>query len=225
MNEIRQIPITDKDYPEALRKISNPPPTLYVRGNLFPDERCFAIVGTRQSSAYGKQIALQISKDLTEAGLTIVSGLAPGIDTFAHKAVIEKDKRTIAVLGTGLDEKYIYPKENIWLAKKILESNGCLVSEYPPETPASKLTFPQRNRIISGLSLGVLIVEAKKKSGSLITANWAKNQGRKIFAIPGSIDSPNSKGPNYLIKKGAILTESANDILKELNLSYLGIKK
>jgi len=173
------------------------------------------------ASSYGKQVALEIAGDLAEAGLTIVSGLAPGIDSFAHQAVVERDKRTIAVLGTGVNEKSIYPQSNLKLSRKILETGGALISEYPPGTRGSKFTFPRRNRIISGLSLGVLVVEAKQKSGALITAEWARSQGRKIFAVPGPIHSLNSKGPHYLIKQGAKLVENANDILKELNLELL----
>jgi len=195
------------------------PEVLYYRGEIWAEENCFAVVGTRRCSAYGKQVALEIAGDLAETGLTIVSGLAPGIDTFAHLAVVERGKRTIAVLGTGIDEKSIYPQENLKLARKILELGGSLISEYPSGTHGSEFTFPQRNRIISGISLGVLIIEAKQKSGALITANWAKKQGRKIFAIPGPIHSSNSKGCHYLIKQGAKLVENANDILKELNLN------
>jgi len=217
-NEIKIIRITDKSYPERLKKIPDPPKILYVRGKILPKEQCFAIVGTRKYSSYGKQITFEIASDLAETGLTIVSGLAPGIDTFAHQATLEKNGRTIAVLGTGVDDKSIYPKSNLNLAKKILENNGCLISEYPPGTPGSKFTFPQRNRIISGLSLGILVVEAKFGSGALITANWAKKQNRKIFAIPGSIYFSNSKGCHFLIKNGAKLVENARDILKELNL-------
>ncbi len=219
--EIKTISIEDKNYPKALKEIKDPPGVLYYRGEILPEENCFAIVGTRRFSPYGKQVALEIAGDSAEAGLTIVSGLAPGIDSFAHQAVIERGKRTIAVLGTGLDEKSIYPQSNLKLAEKILETGGCLISEYPPGTPGSNFTFPQRNRIISGLSLGVLVVEAKQKSGALITANWAKKQGRKVFAVPGPIHSLNSKGCHYLIKNGAKLVESANDILKELNLGCL----
>jgi len=219
--EIKTISIEDKNYPKALKEIKDPPGVLYYRGEILPEENCFAIVGTRRFSPYGKQVALEIAGDSAEAGLTIVSGLAPGIDSFAHQAVIERGKRTIAVLGTGLDEKSIYPQSNLKLAEKILETGGCLISEYPPGTPGSNFTFPQRNRIISGLSLGVLVVEAKQKSGALITANWAKKQGRKVFAVPGPIHSLNSKGCHYLIKNGAKLVENANDILKELNLGYL----
>jgi len=223
MREIKIINIKDKEYPKLLRETPDPPEVLFIKGELNPAELCFAIVGTRRSSPYGKQAALEIAGDLTAAGLTIVSGLAPGIDTFCHQAVIERRKRTIAVLGTGLDEKSIYPKENIELARKILELGGALISEYPPGTPGSQFTFPRRNRIISGISLGVLVVEAKQKSGALITANWAKKQGKKVFAVPGSIYFLNSRGPNYLIKQqGAKLIDSANDILKELNLPLKG---
>ena len=218
MDEIKTITIKDKSYPKLLKEIKDAPEILYVRGKILSEDSFFAVVGTRMASSYGKQIALEIAGELAEAGLTIVSGLAPGIDTFAHTAAVERNKRTIAVLGTGLDEKSIYPQSNLKLAQRILETGGCLISEYPPGTPGSKFTFPQRNRIISGLSIGVLIVEAKQKSGALITANWAKKQGRKIFAVPGPVHSLNSKGPHYLIKTGAKLVENANDILKELNI-------
>ena len=218
MEEIKTININNKEYPELLKKIPTPPKTLYFKGEIFPKETCFAIVGTRRFSSYGKQVALEISEHLAGAGLTLVSGLAPGIDTFVHQAVTGQGKRTIAVLGTGLDKKAIYPRSNLRLAEKILQSKGALISEYSPETPGSKFTFPQRNRIISGLCLGVLVIEAKQRNGALITAQYAKLQKRKIFVIPGSIYSSNSKGCHYLIKKGAKLVESANDILKELNL-------
>lgn len=224
MEEIKEIKIEDKNYPKILRKITNPPKVLYEKGEIKNNEFCFAIVGTRRCSPYGKQATLEIAGGLADAGLTIVSGLAPGIDTSAHKAVIERGKRTVAVLGTGLDEKSIYPKENIGLARKIVEIGGCLISEYPPGTPGSRFSFPQRNRIISGLSVGVLVVEAKEKSGALITAQFAFFQKRKVFALPGSIYSLNSKGSHYLIKKGAKLVENANDILKELNLPALKLK-
>lgn len=215
---IEKITIEDKEYPNALKEINKAPKVLYFKGKIEPIENCFAIVGTRMASDYGKEVTLQIGGKLAEAGLTIVSGLAPGIDTFAHQAAIEKGKRTIAVLGTGLDEKSIYPKSNLKLVKKILENGGCIISEYPPGTRGTKFTFPQRNRIISGLSLGILVVEAKEKSGALLTAEWAKKQGRKIFAVPGSIYSSNSRGPHFLIKNGAKLVEGVEDILKELNL-------
>jgi len=219
MNEIRKVSIEDENYPKLLKEIKNPPKILYYRGELKPEENCFAIVGTRVASSYGKQVALEIAGDLAEAGLTIVSGLAPGIDTFCHQATVEHNKRTIAVLGTGLDEKSIYPQSNLKLAQKILENGGALISEYPPGTPGLKQNFPQRNRIISGISLGVLVIEAKIKSGSIITAEWAKRQGKKVFAVPGPIYSSNSRGCHYLIKNGVKLVENANDILLELKLN------
>ncbi len=219
MSEIKTISVKDKNYPKLLKEIKNPPEVLYYRGELNPDEKCFGVVGTRMFSSYGKQVVLEIAGDLAEAGLTIVSGLAPGIDTFAHTATVERRKRTIAVLGTGIDERSIYPQSNLNLTRKILETGGALISEYPPGTRGTQFTFPQRNRIISGLSLGVLVVEAKEKSGALITAEWAKKQQRLVFAIPGPIHSLNSKGCHYLIKhEVAKLIENANDILKELNL-------
>ena len=224
MEEIKTITFRNKDYPKLLKEVKDPPKVLYHRGEILPNENCFAIVGTRRCSSYGKEIALEIAGDLAEAGLTIVSGLAPGIDSFSHQAALERGKRTIAVLGTGIDEKSIYPQENLKLAEKIVESGGCLISEYPSGTHGSKFTFPQRNRIISGISLGVLVVEAKQKSGALITANWAKSQGRKVFAVPGPIHFLNSKGCHYLIKRGAKLIENANDILKELNLECSNLK-
>lgn len=234
--DIKTISIKDKNYPKLLKEVKGAPKTLYYRGELkfaglrpshasakasASYEKCFAVVGTRMASNYGKQVALEIAGDLAETGLTIVSGMAPGIDTFAHQAALERNKRTIAVLGTGPDEKSIYPQSNLELAKKILEKGGCLISEYAPGTRGTKFTFPQRNRIISGLSLGVLVVEAKEKSGALITADFAKAQDRKVFAVPGPIHSLNSKGTHYLIKNGAKLVESANDILQELNLNGL----
>jgi len=226
VDDIKIINIKDKEYPSFLKEIPNPPENLYVKGGLNSEELCFAIVGTRRYSSYGKQVALEIAGDLAEAGLTIVSGFAPGIDTFVHQATIERNRRTIAILGTGLDEKSIYPRSNFKLMKKIIETGGCLISEYPPGTRGTKFTFPQRNRIISGISLGVLVIESKEKSGSLITANLAIKQRRKVFAVPGSIYSSNSRGCHLLIKNGARLVENANDILKELNLSCLtsGVK-
>jgi len=221
MEEIRKITIDDKNYPKLLKQIPDPPKVLYYKGNIKPDKPCFAVVGTRRYSSYGKQITLEISSNLTEAGLIIVSGLAPGIDTFAHSSVVEKKERTIAVLGTGLDEKSIYPKENIKLTRQILEFGGCLISEYPPGTPGSRFSFPKRNRIISGLSNGILVVEAKQRSGSLITADYAFSQKRNVFAVPGSIYCLNSQGPHNLIKRGAKLVDNANDILRELGLTNL----
>ena len=216
--QIENVKSNSANYPKPLKKLTDCPSTLYFRGKLLQNERCFAIVGTRRCSDYGKEIAFSFAKELTKAGLVIVSGMARGIDTFAHKGALEAGGRTIAVLGTGLAEKTIYPQENLGLAKQILDQSGCLISEYPPEYPGSRYTFPQRNRIIAGLSSGVLVVEAKYKSGALITARYAEKQDKKIFAIPGSIYSLNSKGPHSLIQHGALLVEKPNDILKALNI-------
>jgi len=218
--EIKKITLEDKNYPPLLKKIKNPPKTLYYLGKLEKKENGLAVVGTRKCSSYGKEVTTELVSELSEAGLTIVSGLAPGIDTLAHQTCLKTKRETIAVLGTGLDEKSIYPKSNLLLAKKILEERGALISEYPPGTRGTHFTFPQRNRIISGLSLGVVVVEAKEKSGALITANFAFSQKRKVFAIPGSIYSSNSRGCHLLIKKGAKLIEKAEDILKELNFQF-----
>jgi DNA processing protein len=219
--EIKKISIENENYPKRLREIKDPPKILYYLGEIKSEEDCFAIVGTRKCTNYGKEIAYRIASDLAEAGLTIVSGFAPGIDTMAHRAAIERGKRTIAVLGTGLDEKSIYPKSNLKLIDKILENGGAIISEFEPGIHGAKYTFPQRNRIISGLSLGVLVVEARMQSGALITANYAKEQGRKVFAVPGSIFSQTSKGCHFLIKNGAKLVESAEDILRELGIREL----
>ena len=218
-SEIKKISINDKNYPLLLKKIKDAPRVIFYRGKILPKENCLAVVGTRLCSVYGKNAAFEIAGALSRAGLTIVSGLAPGIDTASHKATIEQKGRTIAVLGTGLDERSIYPRDNIKLAEKIIETGGCLLSEYPPGTRGNKFTFPQRNRIISGLSLGTLVIEAKQKSGALITANYAKEQKRPVFALPGPIHSPNSRGCHYLIKNGAKLIENAQDILEELNIN------
>jgi len=217
--KIKKISIENDNFPSHLKKIPNPPKVLYFKGNFIPEETRIAIVGTRRNSAYGKQVALSIASDLAKMGITVVSGMAPGIDTFSHTACVNKGKRTIAVLGTGIDRKSIYPKSNLELSEKIIKTGGCLISEFPPGTRGTRFTFPKRNRIISGLSLGTLVVEAKKKSGSLITANWTLKQQKKLFAVPGSIYSSNSKGVHSLIKRGAKLVESTEDILKELNLT------
>lgn len=221
MEEIKTVSLKDAEYPALLKKIQGAPKQLYYKGEIKAEELCFAVVGTRRPSDYGKRATLEIAGGLANSGITIVSGLAPGIDTFAHRAALEQNKRTIAVLGTGLDEKSIYPMDNIPLARRIIETGGALISEYPSGTPGSKITFPNRNRIISGLSLGVLVTEAKEKSGSLITANYGFSQKRKVFALPGSVYSSNSKGTNFLIRKGALLVDKAEGIMKELGLPNL----
>ncbi len=218
MEEIKKISIEDKNYPRLLKEIKEPPKILYVKGEIFSEENCFGIVGTRRCTGYGKQIAEELAADLIDAGLTIVSGMAKGIDTVAHRETVKRGKRTIAVLGSGIDERSIYPQENLKLAREIVKNGGAVISEFPPGDKGLPFHFPQRNRIISGLSLGVLVVEAKMKSGAMITASWAADQGRDVFAIPGPINMPTSDGPNYLIKQGAKLVTDINDILEELNL-------
>lgn len=221
MAQINKITIESENYPELLKKIKNPPKIIYFLGEIKNKENCLAIVGTRKPSSYGKEAAFHLAADLAKAGFTLVSGFAPGIDTIVHKVAIEQGKRTIAVLGTGLEKKFIYPKSNLKLIDKILQTGGCLLSEFPPKTPGSKFSFPKRNRIISGLSLGVLVVEAKIKSGAMITADFAFSQKRKVFAVPGSIFSPNSKGCHELIKKGAKLAQTAQDIIDEFKISNI----
>jgi len=212
------ITINDKAYPELLKEIYIPPPLLYIRGNLKSSDRIsLGVVGTRQLSAYGHRITPLITADLARAGLTIISGLAKGIDTLAHKAALKANGRTIAVLGSGLDKKNIYPQVNQHLSE-IISQEGALLSEFPIGTKPFAQNFPQRNRIVAGLSLGILVIEAPKKSGALITARNALEQNRDVFAVPGSIFSRNSLGPNNLIKLGAKLVNQASDILDELNL-------
>jgi len=219
--KIEILTIKDAGYPKILKEISLPPFLLYTKGALFEKEPCIAIVGTRRCSNYGKQIAEELAADLSEAGLTIVSGLARGIDTAAHKTVASRGKRTIAVLGSGINDKNIYPQENLKLAKEIISVGGAIISEFPFGDVGLPYHFPQRNRIISGLSLGTIVVESKMKSGAMITASWAADQGREVFAVPGQINFLTSEGPNYLIKQGAKLVSNANDILEEFNLQTL----
>ncbi len=220
----KKIEIGNAEYPDSLNKIKNSPKELYYSGDLsLVNKNCFAVVGSRKISSYGKMVSYDIVGQLIEAGFIIVSGLAVGVDSLAHQITIEKKGKCIAVLGNGIDEKNFYPKINIKLAQKIIEQGGLIISEYPAGTSATKFTFPQRNRIIAGLSLGVLVIEAGKKSGSLITANYGFSQGKKVFAVPSSIYKKESRGCNLLIKKGAVFTENINDILSEfgkLNLQF-----
>jgi len=215
------ITILDENYPKLLKEIYDPPPILYVRGHfLSQDEKALAIVGTRMPTPYGQQAASHLAGQIAQAGLTIVSGLARGIDTLAHLAALQNKTRTVAVVGSGIDEATIYPPSNRKLAQQISE-NGAVVSEYPIGCPALKHHFHARNRVISGLSLGALIIEAKEKSGALITARHALEQNREVFGLPGPIYSQTSAGPNNLIKMGAKLVSSTQDILEELNLKNL----
>jgi DNA processing protein len=208
--------LDDGSYPALLREIDDPPPVLYVKGEWQAcfDQPAVAIVGSRMCSTYGENSSEMLARDLASRGITIVSGLARGIDASAHKGAMRGQGRTIAVLGTGIDA--IYPRENTGLTREILESGGCLVTQFPLRTPPLKDNFPYRNRIISGLSLGVLIVEASERSGSLITARLAAEQGREVMAVPGNITSGNSFGTNYLIKSGAKLVQQWQDVVSEL---------
>lgn len=207
----------DEAYPEPLRHISDPPPVLYLRGEIQPVDRfAVAVVGTRRVTAYGRQVAERLVEELARAGVTVVSGLARGTDAVAHRAALRAGGRTLAVLGSGLDR--IYPGEHAGLAREVA-ARGAVISEFPPGTPPDALNFPRRNRIISGLSMGTLVIEAGETSGALITADFALEQGRDVFAVPGSILSPASVGPNRLIQDGAKLVSGAHDILEELNLA------
>ncbi|MCD6452938.1 MAG: DNA-processing protein DprA [Dehalococcoidales bacterium] len=207
----------DTRYPPRLKEIYDYPPLLYVKGTLLPDDEwCLAVVGTRRATVYGRQVTEEIVTDLVRSHITIVSGLARGVDSVAHRAALENGGRTIAVFGCGLD--VIYPRENAELARRITQQ-GALISEYPLGTGPRPDRFPRRNRIMSGLSLGVLATEAGKGSGALITARLALEQNREVFAIPGSVLSPTSSGTNHLIQEGAKLVSSYTDILEELNLT------
>ena len=209
------------DFPKALLSIPDPPPYLYVKGTFCKkDENAIAVVGTRIPTQYGVSAAEGISRELAVSGITIVSGMARGVDTAAHRGALAADGRTIAVLGSGID--VIYPPDNKKLYEQII-SNGAVVSEFPIGTAPLAENFPQRNRIISGLVKGVLVVEASEKSGSLITAGLALDYGRDVFALPGNITSFKSKGANKLIKQGAKLVEDARDILEELSISGTGM--
>lgn len=207
----------DEQYPPLLREINDAPPVLYGRGTLYPeDQRSLAVVGTRRASIYGKEMTQRLVSGLAAQEITIVSGLAHGIDTYAHQAAIEAGGRTIAVMGCGIDQ--LYPSDQKVLAAKIVEQ-GALITEFPPGTKPERGNFPARNRIISGLTLGTLVIEAPDRSGSLMTANLAGEQNRDVFAVPGNATSPNSLGTNRLIQDGAKLVLTMDDILKELNLT------
>ncbi len=208
---------TPAEFPAGLLNVHSPPILLYVKGRLLPEDGVsVALVGARRCTAYGANCARRLARGLAFRGVTVVSGLARGIDTAAHRGALEGKGRTLAVLGCGLDR--IYPPENASLAEEIIE-NGALLSEFPLGSEPSAAHFPRRNRIISGLSLGVVVVEASPRSGSLITARWALEQGREVFAVPGRIDSPCSRGTHALIKEGAKLVENVDDILEELGVT------
>ncbi|GMQ78648.1 MAG: DNA-processing protein DprA [Anaerolineae bacterium] len=208
------------DYPRYLREIPNSPPLLYVRGELkSSDQWALAVVGTRRLTTYGRQVTRELVSDLVRNQVTIISGLAKGIDAEAHKSALDAGGRTIAVLGSGVN--YIYPSEHRSLAQRIVSGRGAILSDYPLGTAPESRNFPPRNRIISGLSMGVLVIEAGERSGALITAEFGLEQDREIFAVPGNINSPASKGTNRLIKQGAKLVQNVDDILEELNLALI----
>lgn len=209
------VPFTSPKYPKRLLELHDHPIILYVKGEIKNfDQHSIAIVGTRQASLYGKDMASKIAQDLASSGITVVSGLARGIDTEAHLGAL-KTGRTLAVIGSGLAN--IYPHENVALAERIA-ANGALISEFPPETPPDRQNFPQRNRIVSGMTMGTLLIEAPLKSGAMITMQRAKEQGRKLFALPGRVDNENYHGNHHLIKNGdADLIENAGDILNSFN--------
>ncbi len=210
----------DQAYPPRLRQIHSSPPALYVKGEILPqDEWAVAVVGTRSATRYGRQMVEEIAGDLARSGITVVSGLARGIDSLAHRAALRAGGRTIAVLGCGID--VVYPSEHRDLAGRVTE-RGAVITEYPLGTKPEAGNFPPRNRIISGLSLGALVVEAGKRSGALITADFALEQGREVFALPGNVNSSKSQGTNRLIRDGAAkLIISVEDILEELNLTMV----
>jgi DNA processing protein len=209
--------LDDGVYPAMLRETHDPPITLYVKGEWAEclERPCIAIVGSRRASTYGQNAALMLARELAERGVTIISGLARGIDAAAHRGALQAGGRTVAVMGTGVD--MVYPRDHRKMVNDILEKRGAVVSEFPLGTPPAPQNFPYRNRVISGLSLGVVVVEAAENSGSLITARLAMEQNREVFAIPGNITSRNSFGTNYLIKgAGAKLVQTWQDIATEL---------
>ena len=217
--DVQALTWSDPAYPPRLKQIDDPPPVLYVKGSLLPeDERAVAVVGTRSPTAYGREAATSLAGDLAGNDIAVVSGLALGIDTMAHRAALTRGGRTVAVVANGLD--IIYPKDNTGLSRQI-EEQGAVVSEYPLGTRPDPRGFPRRNRLISGMSLGTLVVEAGEKSGARWTVYHALEQNREVFCIPGSIFSPASRLTNRLIQDGAKLVSAYSDIMEELNLSVV----
>lgn len=210
---VRVVNFLSGEYPKILLEIPDPPPFLYVKGSLEGIEPALAIVGSRRASSYGRLTTTRLAGELAENGVTVVSGMARGVDTAAHRGALNSGGRSVGVLGCGID--VVYPPENEGLFSE-MASKGALVSEFPMGTPPLAENFPRRNRIISGISRGVLVVEAAEKSGSLITAEYALEQGREVFAVPGNINFSSSRGSNRLIKQGAKLVETVEDILEEL---------
>jgi len=222
MDIVTAIEKEDGRYPALLHRIADPPERLYCRGNMaLLDSFCVAVVGTRKASEYGTQACRDVAGGLAAAGITVVSGLALGIDATAHRAALDAHGPTIAVLGSGVGDDTMGPPSNIPLAHDILARDGLIISEYPEGFEASAWTFPQRNRIISGISRGVVVIEADKDSGSLITAKSALDQDRDVFAVPGSIYWPRSVGTNWLIAQGGRPVTCANDILESYQLKQI----
>ena len=212
-SKIKTITIDNENYPILLKQIYDPPKVLYVQGNVeILNNPSIAIVGCRDNTEYGKKAATYFSYNLAKQNINIISGLAKGIDSFAHIGALQAEGKTIAVVGNGLDT--VYPKENEDLVKRIINQGGAIISEYPIGTKPEKEHFPARNRIISGLSKAIIVVEAKEKSGSLITVDFAIEQGKDVFAVPGNINSLNSVGTNKLIKDGAIPVSNYKEILE-----------
>ncbi|MBX3038745.1 MAG: DNA-processing protein DprA [Anaerolineales bacterium] len=220
---IKIVTWADEEYPNRLREIDQPPPILYIRGEYLQDDLfAVAIVGTRKVTAYGRQVTEEIASFLASNGITVISGLARGVDAIAHQTTLQVGGRTIAVLGSGVDK--IYPPEHRGLAEEMMK-RGAIISDYAVGTPPDASNFPPRNRIISGLSLAVVVIEAAETSGALITAEFAAEQGREIFAVPGSILAPQSKGTNRLIQKGALPLLTPDDLMQALDLTRVGEQK
>ncbi len=220
VQEVKNVAKDDKDYPQLLKEIPDPPEKIFIKGSLESlGSTSIAIVGTRKATSLGEKTAEEFSRALAEAGITIVSGLAIGIDSAAHRGALKAEAKTVAVLGGGIDK--IYPAQNENLAKQILEREGAIISEYPPGTPSYKDNFIRRNRIISGLSRAVVIIEAPEKSGALSTAGFAAEQGRSVFVVPGPINNVNYKGSHALIRDGATLVTSPQEILEDLGMANL----
>ena len=213
-NNIDIISINEKEYPQILKEIYDAPISLYIRGNKdILNEDAVSIIGCRECTDYGRNITKKLAYDIAKNKINIVSGLAKGVDAIAHEGAILSGGKTIAVLGNGLDT--IYPTENTYLAREILKTGGAIISEYPLGEKPQKQNFPERNRIVSGMSKGVVVVEAKEKSGTLITVDFALEQGRDVFVVPGNINQENSIGTNELIKQGAKLITSYKDVIEE----------
>lgn len=219
-NQIKVITVTDQNYPYLLRQIYTPPPLLTYRGQL-PQLPYLAIVGTRHCTNYGRAITQQLTSQLMECGITVVSGLARGIDAIAHQTAVRNHGKTIAIIGTGLAWNIFYPYEHRPLAEDIINNGGCIMSELAYQTPALPANFPRRNRLISGIASATLVIEGDVKSGAMITAKWALEQNREVLAIPGPINNPASSGPNWLIKNGAVPVLDVRDILICLGLETI----